>query len=179
MNEPLGNEKGLIAGSNTFFGLVCCICVCATIMFVAYRLTPNAQPPRRLWMPDLVDTNGNATIMGDSRQLEFWTPSAKTKDYLHKENGQVVPTERWEVISNDDPVLQFGTMLHTNSLVLGYRRVEVWGQGQTTYKPGWWWTVNVFTNYTAADLAGAYERFWQSHHILFVEVIDNRGDDQK
>jgi hypothetical protein len=111
--------------------------------------------------------------------LEFWTPSAKTKDYLHTEKGAVVPTEQWEVISNDSVVEQFGQVLHTNSYILGYRRVEVWGQGQTTYKPGWWWTVNVFTNYTANDLARTYNDFWQSHQVLFVEVIDNRGIDDK
>jgi hypothetical protein len=179
MNEPSQKNAETVAGSNSFLGMLCCFCLCATIAFVAYRLTLNAQPARRLWTPDLVETNGNLLIMGESRQLEFWTPSAKTKDYLHKENGQVVPTEQWEAISNDDPVEQFGMMLHTNSSILGFRRVEVWGQGQTTYKPGWWWTVNVFTNYTAADLGKAYDKFWQSHQILFVEVIDNRGSDQK
>jgi hypothetical protein len=156
---------------------VCCICVCATIVFVVYRFSPQPQPPRRLWTPDLVQTNGDVTVMGESRQLEFWTPSAKTKDYLHRENGQVVPPEMWEAISNDEPVLQFGELLHNDKSVLGYRRVEVWGQGQTMFKPGWWWTVNVFTNYTAADLAKAYESFWNSHQIVFVEVIDNRAND--
>jgi hypothetical protein len=91
------------------------------------------------------------------------------------ENGQVVPTETWEAISNEDAVLQFGTMLHTNLSVLGYRRIEVWGQGRTNFKPGWWWTLNVLTNYTAGDLAQSYEQFWKSHQTLFVEVIDNRG----
>ena len=179
MNEPSRSNKGVIAGSNTFFGLVCCICVCAAIVLVVDRLTPNARPAPRLWTPDLVETNGNVTIMGDSRQLEFWTPSAQTINYLHKENGKVVPTEMWEAISNDDPVIQFGQMLHQDTSILGYRRVEVWGQGKTIFKPGWWWTVNVFTNYTASDLTRAYEQFWKSHQVLFVEVIDNRGNDQK
>ncbi len=157
---------------------VCCICICATIAFVAW-LFASRPVPRRLWEPVLVETNGAFTILGDSRQLEFWTPSAKTKDYLHTEDGQVVPTEMWEAISNDDPVVQFGLVLHKNMSVLGYRRVEVWGQGRTVYKPGWWWTVNVFTNYTAEDLTKVYEQFWKSHQVLFVEVIDNRGSDQK
>ena len=177
MNEPSRKNEDAFAYSNTFFGTVCCLCICATIAFVAYRLTPHVNPARRLWTPDLIDTNGAETVLGESRQLEFWTPSAKTKDYLHKENGDVVPTEKWEVISNDDTVLQFGALLHSNTSVLGYRRVEVWGQGQTVYKPGWWWTVNVQTNYTAGDLSASYEQFWKSHHILFVEVIDNRGSE--
>jgi hypothetical protein len=177
MNEkPL--NTGVIAGSNTFWGMVCCICVCATIVLVVYRFNPGEPPSRRLWTPDLVETNGTVTVMGESRQLEFWTPSSKTKDYLHKEKGQVVATEMWEVMSNEAPVEQFGEMLHNDSwAILGYRRVEVWGQGRTMFKPGWWWTVNVSTNYTASDLAKVYETFWQSHQLVFIEVIDNRGVD--
>ncbi|HUA64437.1 MAG TPA: hypothetical protein VME24_01220 [Alphaproteobacteria bacterium] len=152
-----------------------CVFICATIAFVSWLLV-SRPVPRKLWEPLLVATNGDVTVMGESRQLEFWTPSAETKDYLHKENGKVVPTEMWEVLSNDDPNVQFGALLRSNQSVLGYRRVHEWGQGQTPYKPGWWWTVNVFSNYTPSDLALAYDKFWKSHQILFVEVIDNRGN---
>jgi len=174
---PQKNEE---AGScsNKLFCLVQCFCICGTIAFIAYLFVSHPQPARRLWKPVLIGTNGSSVILPESRQLEFWTPSAKTKDYLHMENGHVVPTEMWQVLSNDDPVLQFGAVLHTNTAILGYRRVEVWGQGQTIYKPGWWWTVNVFTNYTAEDLASTYEDFWKSHQVLFVEVIDNRGSER-
>lgn len=175
MNKSFYKKNEIFGGSTAFFGMVCCVCLCATIAFVAYRLTLNGQPARRLWMPDWVNTNGDEIAMEESRQMEFWTPSAQTKDYLHKEHGQVVPTEKWEVISNDDPVVEFGKMLHKNSSVLSYRRVEVCGQGESLYKPGWWWTVNVITDYTAVDLARAYDKFWQSHQVLFVEVVDSRG----
>jgi hypothetical protein len=177
MNEPAQKNENAFVNPNTFFGVVCCLCLCATVAYIAYlSVVPHEQPPRRLWKPVIVETNGNETVLGESRQMEFWTPSAKTKDYLHMENGQVVPTETWEVISNDAAVEQFGTMLHSNQSVLGYRRVEVWGQGRTTFKPGWWWTVNALTNYTAGDLSQSYEQFWKSHQAVFVEVIDNRGN---
>jgi hypothetical protein len=107
--------------------------------------------------------------------MEFWTPSAKTKDYLSKANGEVAAPDQWQVIPTDDTVLQFGSILHSNKNVLGYRRVEVWGHGRTTFKPGWWWTLNVLTNYSEADLGHAYEDFWKSHQAVFIEVIDNRG----
>ena len=174
MNEP-AHEKDAFATPNALFLTIRTICICATILLLAYLFVPHPHEARRLWTPDLIQTNGTETVLGESRQLEFWTPSAKTKDYLHMENGQVVPTETWEAISNEDAVLQFGTMLHTNLSVLGYRRIEVWGQGRTNFKPGWWWTLNVLTNYTAGDLAESYEQFWKSHQTLFVEVIDNRG----
>ncbi|HSY42517.1 MAG TPA: hypothetical protein VK811_01310 [Candidatus Acidoferrum sp.] len=179
MNEPSKRSAGSSDAHNALFATIRCVFICATIVLIVYLFIPHTEAPRRLWKPVLIDTNGTTMILPESRQLEFWTPSAKTKNYLHTEKGQVVPTEAWEVISNDDVVQQFGSILHTNSFILGYRRVEVWGQGQTTYKPGWWWTVNVFTNYTATDLARTYDDFWQSHQVLFVEVIDNRGSEDK
>jgi hypothetical protein len=179
MNELSRKDEDAFATPNALFATIRCVCICATIALIAYLFVPHAQPARRLWTPYLVQTNGTESILGESRQLEFWTPSAKTKDFLHMEKGQVVPTETWEVISNDDPDVQFGMMFHTNFNVLGFRRIEVWGQGRTTFKPGWWWTLNVFTNYTADDLAQTYEDFWKSHQPVFVEVIDNRGGEDR
>jgi hypothetical protein len=178
MNELPPKDQNAAASTGTLIGTLCCLCICATVAFLIYMSVPHNEPPRRLWKPVLIDTTGGETILPETRQLEFWTPSAKTKDYLHLEKGQIVPTEAWEAISNDDPDIAFGAILHTNTAILGYRRVEVWGQGQTTYKPGWWWTVNAFTNYMAVDLARTYNDFWQSHQVLFVEVIDNRGSEE-
>jgi hypothetical protein len=155
--------------------MLCFVSMCAAIVFFYLLVVSHPAPPRRLWEPVLVATNGDVTVLPESRQLEFWTPSAETKDYLHKENGKVIPMETWEVLSNDDPNVQFGTLLKSNPSVLGYRRIPVWGQGQTPYKPGWWWTLNVFTSYTPSDLGHTYDDFWKSHQFLFVEVIDNRG----
>jgi len=177
MNEPPKKSGDVIVGPNTLFGAVSFVSVCATIAFLAYLFAPSHEqsPPRRLWMPVVIETNGVQTILGESRQLEFWTPSAETKNYLDKENGQIAAAEQWEAISNDDTVLQFGAALRSNPDVLGYRRVEVWGQGRTKFKPGWWWTLNVLTNYSAGDLEHAYEDYWKSPQTLFVEVIENRG----
>jgi hypothetical protein len=133
------------------------------------------EPPRRLWSPVLIQNNGTESVLGDTRQLEFWTPSATTKDYLRKVHGQVDETEKWQVLSNDDPVVQFGVMIHSNTAVTGYRRVEDWGQGRSTYKPGWWWTVTVLTNYSATDFGRAYQNYWKSVQPVFIEIVDNRG----
>jgi hypothetical protein len=138
---------------------------------------PHTGKPRRLWIPTLVETNGNQTILGETRQLEFWTPSAKTKDYLHQQGGEITSNEKWQALSNEEAVLQFGLLLHSNNSVLGYRRVEVWGQGRTNFKPGWWWTVNVFSNYSVGDLGRTYQKFWNAPYPVFIEVIDNRGNE--
>jgi hypothetical protein len=174
MRVPLKNLEGGYAQSGVG-GIICCLCICATIAFVAYHFAGHGEGSRRLWSPTVVEPNGRTTSLGDSRQLEFWTPSARTRDYLTGKDGEVAPTDLWQVISNDDAVLQFGSVLHSNQNVLGYRRIEVFGQGRTGFKAGWWWTLNVLTNYSEQDLGRAYEGFWKSHQVVFVEVIDNRG----
>ena len=165
---------------NTLCGVVCCLIVCATIAFIAHLVSSShsTQSPR-LWITAVVATNGNqATIMADTRRMEFWTPSAKTKDYLSKEGGKIADNDKWQVIPSDAAVLQFGGILHSNANVLGYRRVEVWGQGRTNFKPGWWWTMNVYTNFSVVELAHTYQTFWKAPQPVFVEVIDNRGSDE-
>jgi hypothetical protein len=172
-------KESAFASPNTLCGAASCLFVCATIAFIAYLVvSPNSTPARRLWMPVVVETNGNQTVLGETRQMEFWTPSAKTKDYLGREGGEIFAKEKWQIIPSDDVVSQFGMVLHSNMDVLGYRRIEVWGQGRTSFKPGWWWTMNVSTNYSVGDLAQAYQTFWKSSQTVFVEVIDNRGSDE-
>jgi hypothetical protein len=176
--QPQKNAGSVCA--NTSCGALCCLFVCATIAFVAYLfVSSHSAPARRLWIPVVVETNGNQTVLGETRQMEFWTPSAETKDYLRKGGGEVGDKEKWEVIPNDDAVFQFGMVLHSNLNIIGYRRVEVWGHGRTGFKPGWWWTMNVLTNYSVGDLARTYRDYWKSQQTLFVEVIDNRGSDEK
>lgn len=159
---------------------LCLLIVCATIAFLAYLhvCCPKSGVGRRLWMPVIVEGDGKETVLGETRQMEFWTPSAKTKDYLHKDGAEVTAKEQWEAIPDDNAVADFGSVLHSNKFVLGYRRVEVWGQGRTTYKPGWWWTVGVLTNCSVGDMAKTYQGFWKNQQPVYVEVIDNRGSDE-
>jgi len=109
--------------------------------------------------------------------MEFWTPSVQTKDYLHQHDGKVDDVEKWQVVTGDDVLARFGTVLHSNINVFGYRRTEVWGQGRTAYKPGWWWTMSVTTNYSVSDLVRTYREFWKVQQNIRVEVIDNHGSD--
>lgn len=178
MSEPNQNSGGISLYPRTFWGALSVGFVCAAIVIIcSHASTPKAQEPRRLWTPVVIETNGNQTILGETRQMEFWTPSARTKDFIIAKDGTVFSKEKWEVIPTDETDFQFGAMLHTNANVLGYRRVEVWGHGRTSYKPGWWWSVNVTTNYTVADLTRAYMDFWKPPAPIFIEVIDNRGRD--
>jgi hypothetical protein len=178
MSEPNQKPGGNAIFPTTFWGSLPVGFICAAAVIIVY-LTSGAKPetPRRLWTPVVIETNGNQTVLGETRQMEFWTPSARTKDYLMAKDGSVFVKDKWEVIPSDDVDFQFGAMLHTNANVLGYRRVEVWGHGRTSFKPGWWWSVNATTNYSVADLTRAYMDFWKPPSPIFIEVIDNRGRD--
>jgi len=178
-NQP-ENKPGPPAGSISFCGLLgWLIAFVLLAIFAFFHLSPRSAQMVRLWLPVVVETNGNQTILGETRQMEFWTPSVRTKDYLHKAGDQIDHNEKWQVLSSDDAVTQFGMVLHSNQNVLGYRRVEVWGQGRTSFKPGWWWTMNVLTNYSVVDLAHVYREYWKSPQPMLVEVVDNRGSADK
>jgi len=58
--------------------------ICGTIAFIAWLSFLASETPRRLWMPVLVQTNDTVSVLGETRQVEFWTPSAKTKDFPHR-----------------------------------------------------------------------------------------------
>jgi len=180
MNTQPQKSTGAFACPKTLCGTLSCVIICATIAFIACLvISPRSGPSRRLWIPVVIETNGNETVLGETRQMEFWTPSVKTKDYLAKHAGEVSDREKWEIIQSDEAVIQFGIILHTNDNVFGYRRVEEWGQGRTGYKPGWWWTMNVATNFTAGELAHTYREYWKSTQPMLIEVIDNRGSGDK
>jgi len=180
MSEQSEKKAGASVCLRTLCGVLPCAFVCATIAFIAHLvISPHAEPTPRLWIPVVVETNGNQTVLGETRQVEFWTPSVKTKDYLRKDGGQVDRQEKWQIIPSDDAVSQFGMVLHSNQNVLGYRRVEEWGQGRTTFKPGWWWTMNVMPDYSVGDLARIYREYWKSPQPVLIEVVDNRGSREK
>jgi len=162
----------------------CCILpwvlIYAIVAVIGYRVfLTHPEANRRLWLPIVVETNNTQGILGETRQMEFWTPSAKTKFYLGKTDGQFNAKEKWQVLDTDDIVTKFGNTLHSNKSVFGYRRVEVWGQGRTGFKPGWWWTMNVAKDFAVGDLAQSYHDFWKSSQPVLVEVIDNRGSSDK
>jgi hypothetical protein len=164
----------------TFWGVLPFVLVCAIIAYVAHLLLGGPSRPQasaHLWTPLVILTNGNENVIPESRRMEFWTPSSKTKDYLARNKGEFYDSDKWQILSNDDPVLQFGNTLHASPGVTGYRRTEVWGHGRSGFKPGWWWTMTVATNYSVDRFASNYQAFWKSPHAVFVELIDN-GQEQ-
>jgi hypothetical protein len=184
MTEQPGNSanspKPPPARSGLTWGVIALVVLCATVAFIIYQLphdshASEAAPLRRLWAPTVFTPEGTQIVQSDTIRLEFWTPSSKTGDYLAREAGAVRDRDKWEVIPNEERVVQFGQVLRADADVLGYRRAEVWGHGRTTLKPGWWWVTTVTTNYSAEKLVGVYRNFWKSSNAVFVEIFDNRG----
>lgn len=113
--------RGQCSAGSPFWGFLTVLVVCATAAFVFWRFVPagKASPPRRLWTPLVVNNLNTEMIVPDSLRLEFWTPSARTRDYLSKET--ITDTNRnWEAIPNDEPVMDFGKLLRNDPDVLGY-----------------------------------------------------------
>jgi hypothetical protein len=185
MSEPPHKNEGVsflgvsVDYPRTIWGTLPYAFVCATIVLVAYFFAvPRAAPARRLWVPTVVEANGSQTSLGETRQMNFWTPSARTGEYMAKSGQTENDPKSWQSIASDEPVMQFGMLLHSNADIFGYRRTEVWGHGRSVFKPGWWWTVNVTTNYSVADLGKTYQSFWKCSTPVFIEVVDNRGSEQ-
>ena len=82
MSERFQRKEAAFASPGTLCGTISILCICATVGFVAYLLLGNNQAPRRLWSPVVIEVNGNENVLGDTRQMEFWTPSVETKNYL-------------------------------------------------------------------------------------------------
>ena len=177
MNKPdetVNTQKS--CGPKSFWGFLSVILICATAVFIAYQVVPSKkpQPIRRLWTPLVVNTDGKEMITPDTLRMEFWTPSSRTKDYLAKDGTN----RTWEFLESEEAVMEFGKVLRTNSEIVAYRRMEVWGHGRSSLKPGWWWSITVRTNYQVSSLSRLYRGYWKMPGGLFVEVIDNRGHEE-
>ena len=174
------SPKPTAARKTNLWSMLIVAVVCATVAYIAHQLIHQvpAHPARRLWTPIVVTPNGAETpLPAATRRLEFWTPSSRTKDHLAREGGGIRERDKWEVLASEEPIQQFGMLLRTNSNVLGYRRAEVWGHGSTVLKPGWWWTMTVTTNYSVQTLMQAYRDFWKSSNAVYVERIENPGEE--
>jgi hypothetical protein len=172
MSQP--PQKAENVRPNAFWAALPCVIICAAIVVAAYLLAHRNPPqPRRQWIPVVVATNGDVTVLGETRQMNFWTPSVRTKEYLTN-SGPRSP-DAWQILESENPVVDFGKMLHTNNEVLGFRRVEDWGHGRSIYKPGWWWTINVQNEFTPAEMGRIYQSFWKCSGPVFIEVVDSRG----
>lgn len=114
---------------------------------------------------DRVTMNGNpVTLPEGPRQIQFWTPSAKTKEAANVKD--------WEKIASDGELDKFGDGLKTAGIVAGYRRYEVTGDGKGGRKTGAWWVASGGENFKLENFLAAYLRFWKpGDDQVYMEIL--------
>lgn len=159
----------------TAHGVLAVLTVCVAIVFIVYFVVHGpaenvrtiAGAFRTVESPKAGETKD---VPGTSR-LEFWTPGAKTADYLKSKEGD----SAWEANASDERVKAFGELLKGMKGVDGYRRYEVWGHGVSEFKPGWWWVIRVRDPFTVERLISEYRTYWKTPWPMFVEVLENKA----
>lgn len=101
--------------------------------------------------------------------IQFWTPTAKTKE------SKNVPA--WEKVESDEKLNDFAERLLKDNRVRGYRHYEVTGQGIGFRRNGAWWVVTVDDGYSVSDFVKVYQDFWKNEGAIYVEIL--RGGEGK
>jgi hypothetical protein len=89
--------------------------------------------------------------LGENYQVQFWTPSAKTKE--------AADVRDWEKIDSDDKLDAFADELMKGA-ISGYRRYEVIGAGLGGRKAGMWWIATLAKNSSVRQILEVYNKFW-------------------
>jgi hypothetical protein len=96
-------------------------------------------------------------------QIQFWTPSAMTK--------QTADAKEWEKFDSDDRLVEFGDKLIGARIVRGYRRYDVIGEGRGSRKVGAWWVSSNSADFKLDDFLKFYQEFWQpGEDAVYMEV---------
>jgi hypothetical protein len=165
------------------------------VAFIAYLFFVRASPDSVIAVARFVDTFGKNTPGGflvkteggtvvpeaqETVQFSFWTPSAKTesswspRDPKASTDFNADPSRQWMKV-DDGRAKDFGDALlkkFGETGLNGYRRYEIWGQGRTDFKSGWWWTVSVKKYVHLEDLIAVYKEVWKppASAPIYVEV---------
>src|ERR1700683_4679161 len=98
----MSEQPQKVGGGPTLGIATLIVAVCVATIAIVLLLVPREAKPRRLWIPAVVDKD-TVTILPDTRQMNFWTPSAHTREYFAKSHSASDP-DKWQIISNDDPL---------------------------------------------------------------------------
>jgi hypothetical protein len=174
--EILGQRFGY---PDTPWGMAAVGLVCLLGGFLAWLILQGTDADRLravgdAWRSITVTPENEQVVEKDAYRLEFWTPSARTKE-AH-EGREVLAKDKWEVLVDDSKVLEFGEKLRTTPGVQGFRRFEEFGHGRTQGKWGWWWTVGAEKDFTIDDLVRLYRAHWGTDDRIYVEVIRRRSE---
>jgi len=161
----------------TIWGTLSVACVVGGVILIAYFFvkyhttiqTPNVKVGYGLSITstERIEKAGEATE--NRYQIQFWTPSAKTK--LTKGIAS------WEKIDTDERLNEFAKDLLKDRRVRGYRRYEVTGEGISPRRQGYWWIMAADNDYSPGDFVKAYHEFWKNDTSVYVEVLRSGNSD--
>jgi hypothetical protein len=89
--------------------------------------------------------------LGAGYQIQFWTPSRRTKE--------TSGVSEWQKFDTDSKLDEFAEKLH-DSIVSGYSRYEVTGAGLAPRKVGMWWVATLKKGASVEQFVEAYNKFW-------------------
>lgn len=151
----------------TIWGMLSVVSVLVGICIIVWIITVKANPKNIEVITGsftLARSTSEKTAPIEGRyQIQFWTPSAKTKE------SKDVPT--WEKVDTDEKLNKFAEHLQKDSRVRGYRRYEVSGQGIGLRRNGMWWVMTVDDDYEVVNFVKAYQEFWKNEGSIYVEVL--------
>lgn len=161
----------------TGWGALSVIALVAGLCIIIYFLTVKANPKNVnaifTHITGRVTQEGRFEESSSTYQIQFWTPSAKTKTTKDEE------LEQWEKIDSDDKLVEFGKVLRADPQITGFRRYEVNGTGITGLKPGTWWVITVRRDYELRDFMKTYRSFWKNDKSIYVEILQEGGRYEK
>lgn len=123
--------------------------------------------------------------------IGFWTPSDNTKEGLHltakdsaEYSWQIKPEKEREFGHTFDSLnILFGDEIKFRFRFKGYRRYKVLGEGDKSFKEGWWWNIGFEGNCDdqfLKEFKTEYIKFWHPSAIgikewdkLYIEVTGN------
>jgi hypothetical protein len=148
----------------TVWGMLSVVGVLAGICVIVWIVTVKANPQNLERFLTIAQATSKKTDPIEGHyQVQFWTPSVKTKTAKEFKN--------WEVVDSEEKLNDFAEVFLEDQRVQGYRRYEVTGQGRGLRREGVWWVLTVEDSYEVTDLMEVYQKFWKNEGSIYIEVL--------
>jgi hypothetical protein len=150
----------LIAACALVYGVVVLGQVSIKALGIEFAITSGTIDFRRGadFLPDLKDRY----------QIQFWTPSEKTKE--------TAGIAEWLKVDSDSKLDTFAEELMNGHIFKGYSRFEVVGAGKGVRKKGAWWIASLEDDVKIPQFLNEYKRFWKpGNDSTYMEVMLIKG----
>ena len=105
-----------ITGALSVLGTLSAICF---IIYTILHAESSKLEQIRVWSSMFLGATGEPKETSGTKQIQFWTPSLKTRD--------TKDVKEWETKVTEDDIFKICDIIHQLDDVNGYRRYEVFG----------------------------------------------------